>query len=189
MNISKKITKKLILLNILDIENTAIYEYGVFILCNYLIIIIASSLLSLYFNLRIELYIFTFFIMLLRPYVGGFHFKDYYMCFITSILELILISYILLIDNSNDKLLLFFSLLLSIGIIITSPVDTRNRRLSREEKVKIKHKIIFLLTIGTLMILYSYINMLYFIIFPYFLSLLHCIILLFFGIIDNKLGE
>lgn len=190
MKISKILTKQLILHNFLDTKNEDIYTFGFFILINYLTMLLMTMVFSYYLKLNSELYIFLFSIMLLRSYTGGFHFESYYKCLIVSILELYFIGTLLIQSSKDLDLLFYFSYIVGILLMVLSPIDTVNRRLSTIEKNIIKRKVILILFVE-LFILFFVNKFRFFriLIYPYFLSLLHCLILLIFGIIDNKLRK
>lgn len=190
MKISSFFVDKLIFFDFLDEKRRNIYQYGFYILINYLLFLFATILFSNYFSLTIELYFFTFSIMLLRSYTGGFHFKSYYKCLIVSILELYYIGVLLNKYKIDSDLIFYLCYFIGILLMIISPIDTVNRRLSVKTKYIIKRKVILTLALE-LFILFLVNKFRFFriLIYPYFLSLLHCLILLIFGIIDNKLRK
>lgn len=190
MNISKILTKQLILHSFLDTKNEDIYTFGFFILINYLTMLLMTMVFSYYLKLNSELYIFSFSIMLLRSYTGGFHFESYYKCLIVSILELYFIGALLNKYNIDTDLIFHLCYFIGILLMILSPVDTFNRRLCIKEKYIIKRKVILILIVElSFLFLANKFNFFRYLLYPYFLSLLHCLILIIFGIIDNKLRK
>lgn len=190
MNISKIITKQLISYNFLDAKNEDVYTFGFFILINYLVMLIMTIVFSYYLKLNFKLYIFSFSIMLLRSYTGGFHFESYYKCLIVSILELYFIGALLNKYKINSDLIFYLCYFIGILLMFLSPVDTVNRRLCTKEKYILKRKVILILVVElSILFLVNKFNFFRYLVYPYFLSLIHCLILLIFGIIDNKLRK
>lgn len=170
----------------LDTKNKKIYIYGLLFLFNYILIITFTFLITRLFGLGFELILFTFFIMLLRSYTGGFHFKKYYKCMLVSVLELFLIGYIFKNIDPNGFFCFLLSIIISGLLFLLSPVDTENRRLTNIEKERISKKILLLLIIGIFVLVPAFVFKFNNFVYSYFLALLHCLILVIFGIIDNR---
>lgn len=182
-----KILNKLIRSEFFDDENKEIYEYGLFIIINYSLLFLIAFILSKIFCLSYYLYYFTASILFVRSYTGGFHFKKYYHCLAFSIGELFVIAIILNNLILNNVLLLKSIALFSTLLVVFSPVDTANKKLSPQDSKKIKYKIIIILFGGMIISLVFYLFKIDKLLFSYFLALFHCLILLIFGIIDNKI--
>ncbi len=187
MNNSSLIVKKLIEKNILDEANKDIYEYGSFIIFNYFVLYLTAYIVCRVYLLNYDLLYFLSIILLFRSYTGGFHFKNYYYCLFTSIMELFFIAFLLKNLNLNTNILLVLIIIFSIFIFLFAPVDTKNRRLDVNERRKIKKKVLIILTCGLLLSFLFFIMCYEELLLVYFLSLSHCLILLIFGIIDNKI--
>lgn len=188
MDLSNKIINKLISLSFLDKENKEIYVFGLFVFLNHLIIVISSLWLNYLYGLELELIAFTLFIIILRSNTGGFHFKKYNKCILISLLELVVVGYILKKNQifSNFFIIIF---IISLILVLLSPVDTKNRRLNNKIKRKIKYKVIILLLLGISLTTIFYRLTLEKYIFSYIVALIHCVVLILFGIIDNKIRE
>ena len=120
-----------------------------------------------------------------RTYVGGFHFKNSNMCTAISMAISILIPIILNYMIFDNSMLLLFILLGSIFILCFSPVDTKNRRLSLNAKMKLKLKILYIIFLLVLLSIFSYVIENNIIMLSVTLSYFYCTILLILGIIDN----
>lgn len=169
----------------LDEEKENIYHYGFYSLLNYFLLFFVL-IISANLNNNLITSIFTISIMFtFRTYVGGFHFKNSNMCTAISMAISILIPIILNYMIFDNSMLLLFILLGSIFILCFSPVDTKNRRLSLNAKMKLKLKILYIIFLLVLLSIFSYVIENNIIMLSVTLSYFYCTILLILGIIDN----
>lgn len=171
--------------NFLDKENENIYNYGFYSFINYFLIF--SSLLisaSLNDNLVVSLFTITL-LFAFRSNVGGFHFNNSNICIIVSLVISVIIPFLLrclIIDTSK---LLLFILLSSIFILYSSPVDSKNRRLSLNAKRKLKTGIKYIVLLLISLSFCLYVTNVSIMLLSFSISYFYCTILLILGIIDN----
>lgn len=121
-----------------------VFEYGWINAKHYLIFLMITLPFVIYFNIISEFFIFILLYLLLRRYIGGFHFQSNFICILVSIF--ISISIPLLSKNiqfSNLSIIIVI-LLLSFLTIKFVPIDHPNKRLSQKEKNLYKRKSILL---------------------------------------------
>lgn len=138
-NISKKLTKWLIDLNVIENESSEIYEYGFSLLISLFFSTLLIILSSLLINRTIEtiLYLVGFFIV--RAICGGYHAKHHYSCFIITMSSYILFLILHYIFYSNPNLsfaVIFFTIVSSVIIILFAPVEHPNNPMTKYRKNK-----------------------------------------------------
>lgn len=186
MALANRIVSFLVKTRVLDSDNKDIYEYGTFVLLNHVIMLAFTLVFSKIFELKYELLGFFLITIFLRSNSGGFNFKKYYKCVILSILELFLLAFIFSKLDFYIENIFLWNFLLSFILLQLSPVDTLNRRLDNFERKLVKKKLFLFLIVfyiaSVIFYNFGYSKS------PYIfsISLIHCLLLLFFGIIDNR---
>lgn len=130
-------TTWLIQSGVVEEEDRELYEYAAYSL----LITISPLLLSVIFGIvmgrLIQSIILIIPFMVIRKFSGGYHAKQAFVCFIWSSLLLILCIYLSSCIKCN-LLLGIVTIWALISLIVFSPIDSENRRLSQKEKKKYK---------------------------------------------------
>ena len=132
--LSNKITKKLVDINIIEEADSELYEYGFWqggvLFFNFLTVV----LLGIIFNVLLESIIFLIFYGLLRTIAGGYHARTQHACYILSIILIIVVLTILKTFPSNTILCCILTILSISVIFILAPVQDENKLLDETEK-------------------------------------------------------
>lgn len=107
--ICEKLTDNLVKQDIITEEKKAVYEYGIHQSLNYLITFLSVVVIGLWFDTLYEVVIFMITIYCLRIAGGGFHFERAYVCFLFSVILLIVFPPLMnLVLPLFSKPILFF---------------------------------------------------------------------------------
>ena len=132
--LSNKITKKLVDINIIEAADSELYEYGFWqgsvLFFNFLTVV----LLGILFNMLLESIIFLIFYGVLRTIAGGYHARTQHACYILSIILIIVVLTILKTFPSNTILCCILTILSISVIFILAPVQDENKLLDETEK-------------------------------------------------------
>lgn len=138
-SLTKRITEWLIANKAVEDADRELYEYAVYCM----LITISPLLLVLFIGIFMGTLVEGVFLiipfMCIRKYSGGYHAKNIKICFIYSCGLLVLCMYL----ASHIEYGLWVSALATISVVslsIWSPVDSKNRRLVPDEKVRYKKK-------------------------------------------------
>lgn len=138
-SLTKRITEWLIANKAVEDADRELYEYAVYCM----LITISPLLLVLFIGIFMGTLVEGVFLiipfMCIRKYSGGYHAKNIKICFIYSCGLLVLCMYL----ASHIEYGLWVSPLATISVVslsIWSPVDSKNRRLDPDEKVRYKKK-------------------------------------------------
>lgn len=134
--------EKQIKAGIIKPEEKALYIYGYMLAIETLLNMLVGVLIGIVLKTLDTVFIFWLLYIPLRSFSGGWHAKKGWQCLIFS--NAILFAVIMLeetvIFEPNKILFFFLGLIEAVVIIILSPVDTRNKRITPKEKVKYKTK-------------------------------------------------
>ena len=132
--LSNKITKKLVDINIIDVADSELYEYGFWqggvLIFNFLTVV----LLGILFNMLLESIIFLIFYGVLRTIAGGYHARTQHVCYILSVLLMIVVLTILKTFPWNTIICCILTVLSISIIFILAPVQDENKLLDETEK-------------------------------------------------------
>jgi len=121
------------------------YYYGTEVILGKIFKLLPIILISLLFNMLMQMIVMILSFMALRIYIGGLHFDNYAICSYISILVFTITSlfakYLLL--NQTISIIIF--MLVFILIILYAPVEHPNRPINENEKVKFKRISMFIL--------------------------------------------
>lgn len=136
--LSNKITKKLVDINIIEEADSELYEYGFWqggvLFFNFLTVIF----LGILSNMLLESIIFLVFYGTLRTIAGGYHARTQHTCYILSILLMIVVLTILKIFPVNIIVCCILTILSISVIFILAPVQDENKLLDETEKIVFK---------------------------------------------------
>lgn len=132
--LSNKITKKLVDINIIEEADSELYEYGFWqggvLFFNFLTVV----LLGILFNMLLESVIFLIFYGVLRTIAGGYHARTQHACYILSILLMVVVLIMLKTFPCNIILCCILTVLSISIIFILAPVQDENKLLDETEK-------------------------------------------------------
>ena len=132
--LSNKITKKLVDINIIEEADSELYEYGFWqggvLIFNFITVI----LLGILFNMLLESVIFLIFYGVLRTIAGGYHARTQNTCYILSIILMIVVLIMLKTFPWNIILCCILTVLSISVIFILAPVQDENKLLDEIEK-------------------------------------------------------
>lgn len=154
--VAKTITRWLVNTKAIPSQMSDVFEYGIFSCLFSSMPVLVVILLSIPLGMISESITMIIPFLLLRKFAGGFHFSSPLPCSVTSVALLLIclfgIKTILVFHNYS---LISSLVLLSLAfIIIHSPIDSKNRRLTNIEK-KIFRKIAISLSIIIAMIFFT----------------------------------
>ncbi|MBD5545409.1 MAG: hypothetical protein HDR01_14510 [Lachnospiraceae bacterium] len=145
-------------------ENTLLFIYGIEVFLNEFYKLITAWGIGLLVGKLKEVVFATFFLLLMRNIAGGIHFKSNFICFITSVMAIVLPS---VIGSFFILPMEYFFIIFSIECItlfIVSPYFKNNSLRGIQKWVR-KSVIVYIYIIGTLWFLYgqnwTYINMIF----------------------------
>ena len=132
--LSNKITKKLVDINIIEAGDSELYEYGFWqggvLFFNFLTVV----LLGILFNMLLESIIFLIFYGVLRTIAGGYHARTQHACYILSILLMVVVLIMLKTFPWNTIICCILTILSISVIFILAPVQDENKLLDETEK-------------------------------------------------------
>ena len=136
--LSNKITKKLVDINIIEAADSELYEYGFWqggvLFFNFLTVV----LLGILFNMLLESMIFLVFYGVLRTIAGGYHARTQNTCYILSIILMMVVLIMLKTFHWNTILCCILTILSISVIFILAPVQDENKLLDETEKTVFK---------------------------------------------------
>ena len=152
--ISTKIANNWIENNIIDMDDKEVYAYGIILTIEYLLSLITTALIALFTGETIACITFYIGFKYLRSYAGGIHAKTFLGCYISS--SLIILISILFIKYNILSVIVYriCGLAAIIYLLKIKPVDSQNKSVSKEEKIKFNmHKNKLLLIISLIILL------------------------------------
>ncbi|WP_195262572.1 MULTISPECIES: accessory gene regulator B family protein [unclassified Clostridium] len=144
----------------LDDDKRSIIEYGLYAVVHMVISILSVGLFGILFDVMIESLIISFVQAILRKYSGGVHASTPFNCILIGIVVAVLPAYFI----ENIKLNITYMIFIGIIIYISSlsiiyklaPVDSPNKPIKKEEKIKrLKKSSIIILTIYMVIVSYN----------------------------------
>lgn len=142
----------------LDEDKRSIIEYGIFAFFHMLISILLVAIFGIAFNVMIEALIISFIGAILRKFSGGAHASTSINCAILGVLLSVIPAYIIknIILNSN-YIIIVGALVYIISFIFIyklAPVDSPNKPIKKEEKIKrLKRGSIIILSIYMIIVI------------------------------------
>ena len=132
--LSNKITKKLVDINIIEEADSELYEYGFWQGGVLIFNLITVILLGILFNMLLESVIFLIFYGVLRTIAGGYHARTQNTCYILSIILMIVVLIMLKTFPWNIILCCILTVLSISVIFILAPIQDENKLLDETEK-------------------------------------------------------
>lgn len=135
-------TNKFIDSGIITEDKRAIFEFGlkeaIFMLINLLTVVAIGVLTGEFFCLVV----FSVSYMLLHPFSGGYHVDSRKICYVISIIIIVVVSFISKYVNLNNGVHLFFMLISTSIIMILAPIEDYHKPLDEVEKKIYRQKLI-----------------------------------------------
>lgn len=132
---AKWLSRRMVERGIIKEEEQEIYQFGIrngFII---LLNVVTAFLIGLLTAKLLVVAVFTLSFMVLRSYTGGYHSDSRIFCYIGSNLVLFIPVYTEELFIRTPKFVLFFFLVLALGIILMlSPMHSKNRKLDEKEQ-------------------------------------------------------
>lgn len=136
-------------------EDRELYSYAVYSFILSLVPMLLGIGIGLLLNCVKQCIIFMIPFMMLRKYSGGYHAKNLQSCLVCSCLLLLLCAKLSLIMKCGWELLLL-NVSSSLCLMIASPIDHENKKLSPEEKKLYKKKVCMLVLLFEILVLFSF---------------------------------
>lgn len=138
--ICKNIIKELNRKNIIQRNETQIYEYALKILCYTSINIITIILIGIISGMLYESLLLLASFFSIRSFAGGIHANKYIHCYMFSVILifLVIISIKYLLVYLNPLFIVFTEIISIILIFILSPLENNNKKLNKKEKIVYK---------------------------------------------------
>ena len=138
----KKIIFNSLRKNKINIDEDLIY-YGWSVSVNYLLYVIMTLAVSLYFHCFYNTIVFLVLYIPIRRYIGGFHFSNNTLCIfvstIVSVIPAILSKYYVI----NTLVNILFNIILIAETVLIAPIDHPNKRLNDIQFKLYKKKALF----------------------------------------------
>ncbi len=157
---SIKLADKLITENIITIEDKEVYSYGFQLLLSMILKGTGLIVLGLVTGHVAETIIFVLTFGLLRIFAGGIHAHSYFKCFAVTVALVYAAVWLSNQLNSHSDTILILAIILILSnalVFLFSPIDSPNKPLSKQEKIMNRHRSIMVITIGSIMIVSSFI--------------------------------
>lgn len=187
--IVKKITDSFISNNTIDCDNKEIFEFGLIVALQTFFSTIGLMIIGILLGYAIETIIFIVTFSVIRANAGGHHAKTSIRCFAISITFLVSCLYCVNFLNLNIYLYFLLLILSNLIVILYSPVDSIEKPLSNELKLRCRRRSIITMGIIDIILFISifinlnhiYINICIFSMF------IQCVLML--PILNNERGE
>ena len=155
-----------------------LFYYGWSILIHYSVYFILTLILSVCLNCFKLTIIFLLLYILLRRYIGGFHFSNNVVCILFSTIISVVFPYLSLNLTVNFKVIIFLELFLLLETILIAPVDHINKRLTitqiqiyKKKSILIEFIYICFTIMSHILFMNEIINILFFVILVNMISL------------------
>ena len=124
-----KIVNKLISLQIINKEDTDLYEYSISILINYIFFSLLILIGNLFTKNYCATFIFLFTFSLLRKYTGGLHLNRRITCLLLSVVLTLFVPYIANLFQFNSNFILISYLIISSIISILPIIEAPQKQI------------------------------------------------------------
>lgn len=134
MNLSERLTDKLLKMQIINYEEKNLYYYGFkqgFLLLLNMITII---MIGIIFNMIWQSVIFMVAYSILRVYAGGYHASTPFNCYLFSVVMITAVLWLIKVISWNGLICFIISIVSGIIILLMAPVEDANKPLDQEEK-------------------------------------------------------
>lgn len=137
--LAERVTKELESNKKIKSEDRELYQYGIEQGIMILLNMITALVIGLIFHCLFYVMIFSAAFIPLRTYSGGFHAKTSLMCYVLSVLTLVVFCTLIKVLCFQNIVWIIISIVCSIIILKLSPIETKNKPLD-EIEVKVYRK-------------------------------------------------
>ena len=158
--IAKIIACSLIKHNYLADNDRELFEYGFFLVLSQLMYFSTCLILGLIFGCILECIIFYIAFNLLRKYSGGFHASTELRCFVFSSLSIFFSVVCISKLQSIDLNIILVTLLAisSLVIVVFSPLDTKEKPLTHEERIKYRKYSLIIFSVALIICMVGFVK-------------------------------
>lgn len=133
MNLSEKLTNKLLKMQLINDEEKDLYTYGFkqgfLLLLNMITVII----IGIIFNMIWQSIIFMVSYSLLRAYAGGYHANTQSRCYLFSVGMIITVLWLIKLIPWNGLIFFIITAVSNIVILLIAPIEDSNKPLNQKE--------------------------------------------------------
>ncbi|MCL2253060.1 MAG: accessory gene regulator B family protein [Lachnospiraceae bacterium] len=137
-------------------DDIDIYKYGFELLISTILNIVGIIIISVCFNLFFEGTLFLISVILLRVTAGGYHANSHWACFLAN--NMTYLAFALLLKYVLFDYLIYYSIisvLVSTAVIwFLSPVEAKNKPLSKNKKIKVRKISLIISLINIILVLF-----------------------------------
>jgi len=154
MNLARKLTDKLVKMQVINNEDKDLYCYGFkqgFLLFLNMITVI---IIGVIFNMVWHSVIFMIAYSCLRVYAGGYHANTELNCYFFSLIMIMTVLWIIKLVTWNGLTCFIITTISSLIILLIAPIEDANKPLDQEEKKIFKKRTNIVLSILILPILF-----------------------------------
>lgn len=134
MNLSEKLTDKLIKMRLINDEQKDLYDYGFrqgfLLLFNMITLIIIGFIFNMFWQSLIFMIAYSF----LRAYAGGYHANTQLRCYLFSTGMIVVVLWIIKLIPWNSFICFIITAISSMIILLIAPVEDSNKPLDQKEK-------------------------------------------------------
>lgn len=126
--------------NIIGQDDIEVYSFGVLAFLEMSINILSTLILAIIFDCIPEAIGFVLIYIPLRSCAGGYHAKKYISCYIISIALFLLVMFLsFAIPTNSYRIVESISIIFTLStILLLAPIDSENKRATKEEKKKFR---------------------------------------------------
>ena len=148
-HLTKRITEWLIVSKAVEATDRELYEYAIYSMLITISPLFLVMVIGILMGTLVEGVFLIIPFMCIRKFSGGYHAKTFKICFVSSCGLLILCMY--LASHINYGFWVSALLLVSvISLSLWSPIDSENRRLEQDEKIKYRRTTIWISLVFTI---------------------------------------
>lgn len=136
-------------------EEEKIYRYGYILLCEVILNLIIAVLIGILFSKTKEVMFFLCIYIPLRSFCGGWHADEVWKCTVVSNVILLLLIYSIenVVNYFSIRVMLVIFFLNMFFILFKAPVETKMKKISKNEKQIYKRKIVLILVLHTIIMI------------------------------------
>ena len=134
---------------VIEEKDIDLYSYGFFVLLSRMSFLVLTLLFGILMNITVESILFYFLFVLLRAYAGGVHASKEWMCLCFTSMAMLLsaLGIKLLIQIDSIVVPLIITIISSAIVLVLSPLDTKEKPLTNDERKKYKEITIVIVTL------------------------------------------
>jgi len=172
----------------IDTDEIDLYSYGLFVLISQILLLSVTLIFGLILSCAFESMVFYVSFQSIRKFAGGYHASTETRCEIMSTLSILVSVVLIRLSNtySYQSVLLILTLFSAVCIFIACPLDTPEKPLSEKEFKQFRKISQMILLVITIVVFFSAVFKITFLLYPTCLSLILESILLIAGKIKQS---